>query len=283
MRFTKMQATGNDFVLLDGIKEDLSKISDLSSLAVKVCDRHFGIGADGLILVQPSKAANFAMRIFNADGSEAEMCGNGIRCFAKYVYEAKHTDKDTISVETKAGVKVVVLLIKGGRVGAVEVDMGTPAKVRSSKFEVSAAGARLPDGQGSAFGGQGFKYEFTEVSMGNPHAVIFVNDLSEIDLAQIGPSIENHENFPDRTNVEFVQVINKKELKVLVWERGVGETLACGTGACASLVAAATKGLTGRDAVVNLPGGSLIVEWDEDDHVCLTGPAEEVFRGEISA
>ncbi|KPJ67962.1 hypothetical protein AMJ44_06970 [candidate division WOR-1 bacterium DG_54_3] len=258
MNFTKMHGLGNDFVLIDSRQEKLEGI-DLKQLAMDMCDRHFGIGADGLLVIWPSKKAHYRMQIFNPDGSEPEMCGNGIRCFAKYVYEADKLNEEVISVETLAGVilPAVILGPEKGVVG-VEVDMGIP----KDEGEVSLQG-----------------HSFKKISLGNPHAVALVNDLAGIDLYEIGPKIENDSHFPNRTNVEFVKTINDKEIEVAVWERGAGETLACGTGACASVVAASLVGKIGRRALVHLPGGDLDVEWSEDQHVLMRGPTQKVFEG----
>lgn len=263
MKFIKMNALGNDFILIDSRSEPLEGIN-LSEFAVKICDRHYGIGADGLLIASPSASADVKMRIFNSDGSEAEMCGNGIRCFAKYIYETLGKKKDMISVETLAGIILPSILEYKGKTAAVEVDMGEPKKVQDSKIKV-----------------QDREFNVTLVSMGNPHCVIFVDDLSKVRIDEIGPKIETHKMFPDRTNVEFVQVVSKKEAVVKVWERGAGETLACGTGACASAVAGITAGKLERDVLIRLPGGSLDIEWQEDKHVILRGPAETVFEGKL--
>lgn len=254
MKFSKYHGLGNDFVLIDSRKEDLKGI-DLKQLAIDLCDRHFGIGADGLLIVWPSEKAHYRMQIFNPDGSEPEMCGNGVRCFTKYVYEAdKLKEEEVISVETLAGIILpAVMLGPDKTVAGVEVDMGIP----KAEGEVTLHG-----------------YKFKKISMGNPHAVSFVDKLSDIDIGKIGPKIENDPHFPNRTNVEFVQVLNDKELEVLVWERGAGETLACGTGACATLFASGLK-----RAVVHLPGGDLDIEQNEEKHVLLRGPAKKVFEG----
>ncbi|MDD5383123.1 MAG: diaminopimelate epimerase [Candidatus Margulisbacteria bacterium] len=257
MDFVKMQGLGNDFVLIDSRKDKLDDI-DLKKLAIDVCDRHFGIGADGLLIIWPSQKAHYRMQVINPDGSEAEMCGNGIRCFAKHVYEADQLKEEVLSVETLAGTLLPAVILDNGKVIAVEVDMGTP----KDEGEVSLEG-----------------FNFKKISMGNPHAIALVEDLTKFDLFNLGPKVENNPHFPNRTNVEFVKVLNDKELDVIVWERGAGETLACGTGACAALVAAQLAGKTGRRAIVHLPGGNLDVEWTEDRHVLMRGPAEKVFEG----
>ena len=258
INFTKMHGLGNDFVLVDSRKEKIEKI-ELKKLAIDMCDRHFGIGADGLLIVWPSQKAHYRMQIFNPDGSEPEMCGNGIRCFAKYVYENDKLNEEVISVETLGGVRLpAVILGPEKNVVGVEVDMGIPKE----EGEVSLQG-----------------YNFKKISIGNPHAVAMVNDLVKINLYEIGPKIENDRHFPNRTNVEFVKVISDKEIEVAVWERAAGETLACGTGASASVVAASLLGKIGRRALVHLPGGNLDIEWGEDKHVLMRGPAKKVFEG----
>lgn len=263
MNFLKYHGLGNDFILIDSRKEKLEGI-DLKSLAIKLCDRHFGIGADGLLIVWPSKKAHYRMQIFNPDGSEAEMCGNGIRCFVRYVYETDQLKEEVISIETPAGTLLpAVILDPHGKVEGIEVDMGVPKL--SSTFNV-----RLST----------FDFEINNISMGNPHAVIFVDDFSKMNLGEVGPIIENDAHFPNRTNVEFVKVLNDKEIEVLVWERGAGETLACGTGACASVFAVNQAGKIGKRAIVHLPGGDLDIELAEDGHILMRGPAEKVFEGD---
>jgi diaminopimelate epimerase len=260
LHFIKMHGLGNDFVLIDSRKEKLEGF-DLKKLAIDICDRHFGVGADGLLIVWPSQKAHYRMQVINPDGSEAEMCGNGIRCFAKYVYETDKLKEEVISVETPAGTILPAVLLENGKLIAVEVDMGIP----KDEGEVKLHG-----------------HIFRKILMGNPHAVAFVEDHAGINLGEIGPKIENDQHFPGRTNVEFVKVLNDREIDVIVWERGVGETLACGTGACASVVAANLAGKTGRRVLVHLPGGSLDIEWNEDNHVLMRGPAEKVFEGEYN-
>lgn len=259
INFTKMQGLGNDFILIDTRKEKLD--GNLKQLAIDLCDRHFGIGADGLLLVWPSTKAHYRMQVINSDGSDAEMCGNGIRCFARYAYEADKLTEEVLSVETAVGTLLPAIIKENGRISGVEVDMGQP----KNEGTVSLKG-----------------FQFQKISMGNPHAVTFVANLTEIDLAELGSEIENDPHFPNRTNVEFVKVLSDKEIEVLVWERGAGETLACGTGACASLVAANLAGKTGRRALVRLPGGNLDIELSEDGHVLMRGPAETVFEGKYS-
>lgn len=278
MKFTKMHGIGNDFIVINDMNLELAN-EDLGEMAQRLSDRHYGIGADGIILVQKSGHSNFKMRIFNSDGSEPEMCGNGIRCFAKYVYEKKFIDSDIISIETKSGVKVVSLVLKDNEVIAVEVDMGKPVLKRSL---IPVNGPDMEKVIDEELLIDGMKYKMTYVSMGNPHAVLFIDDLEPIDLQKIGPLIENHQNFPQKINVEFVKIDKKAEITLRVWERGAGETLACGTGACAAVVAGFISGRTERKLLVHLPGGNLQVEWQEDDsHVIMTGPAEFVYEGEI--
>lgn len=278
MKFTKMQGLGNDYVYVDTFAH---KVEDPSSLARKVSDRHFGIGSDGLVLIMPSDECDFRMRMFNPDGSEAEMCGNAIRCVSKYVYDKKFTDKTEITVETLAGVKVIRMLLgTDGKVAKATVDMDAPI-LDADKVPVTAATGKVI-AQKAAFDGK--EFEITCVSMGNPHCVIFMpsGSVDKMDITSIGLRIETDPMFPRKTNVEFVEVVNEKELKMRVWERGTGETLACGTGACATLVAAVLNGKSGRKADIHLRGGILTIEWDEKTgHVFMTGPAVTVFEGEL--
>lgn len=276
--FTKWQGCGNDFVLVNGFRELAEEMEedDLAALAKKVCDRHYGVGADGLILVLPSAKADFRMRILNADGSEAEMCGNGIRCFAGVVHAEGLSDKEEFTVETGAGVLVPRLQIEGGRLAGVRVDMGEPI----------LAGERIPVlGFGDShvieqpIEAAGEKLAMTCVSMGNPHCVIFVEDAEAVPIKKLGPILERHEAFPRKTNVEFAEIRDASHIRMRVWERGAAVTLACGTGSCATLVAAALTGRTGREAEVELDGGRLQIEWAADNHVYMTGPAERVFAG----
>jgi len=270
--FTKMHGIGNDFVLIDCVKTPTPNTS-LSTLARKVCDRKFGVGADGIILIEKGKSAPFSMRMFNPDGSEAEMCGNGIRCLARFVRERGHTALDKFPVETKAGV-LEVEIRDGNR---VRVNMG---KARTQRKEIPMVGP--PDEIATSFVliAAGRKFEASAVSMGNPHCVIFVPDVEKIPLQEWGSAIECHEWFPERTNVQFTQVLPNRELKVKTWERGAGATLACGTGACAAVVASFSKGLSQRTTLVHLPGGDLTIEYKENGTVYMTGPAEYVFEGE---
>ena len=278
MKFTKMHGIGNDFIVINNMNAELDK-EDIEEMTIRLSDRRFGVGADGIILAEKSDHSDFKMRIFNSDGSEPEMCGNGIRCFAKYVYEKKLTEKEIISIETKGGVKIISLIVKGGVVGAVEVDMGEPILKRGL---IPVEGPQMDKVVNEEIEVQNTKYNATYVSMGNPHAVIFADNLDEVDLASIGPAIECHKIFPKKINVEFVRVVSRSEVMIRVWERGAGETLACGTGACAVVVAGVLNGKTDRKVLVHLPGGELQIEWQEDDnHVIMTGPSEFVFEGEI--
>ncbi|MCC2669934.1 MAG: DapF [Armatimonadetes bacterium] len=277
MRFTKMHGLGNDFVMVDCFEEHLDEAA-LPELARRACDRHFGVGADGVILAMPSDHADFRMRLINGDGSEAEHCGNGIRCMAKLVYDRGHTRSERITVETIGRVNVLDLHATDGRVHTVRVDMSEPVFRRGSlpmTGDPDAEAVSVP----ITVAGQ--TLEFTCISMGNPHAVAFVDDVQAFPVEQLGPLVERHELFPRRTNVEFIQVLGRNELDMRVWERGAGITLACGTGACASLVAAVRTGRADREAVVHLPGGDLQIEWAEDGHVYMTGPAVTVFEGEL--
>ena len=281
MDFAKMHGLGNDFVVVDGFREKLAE-EELPEIARSLCDRHFGIGADGLILVLPSRVANVRMRMFNPDGSEAEMCGNGIRCFGKFVYDRNLNRENPLTVETLAGVKSIKLTVENGKVVTAKVDMGQP---RLSRAEIPMA----PTPSGSTdkvirepLKVDGRKLEVTCVSMGNPHCVVFQDDVDNFPVEKIGPLIENHRLFPQRTNVEFVQVLNTREIKVRVWERGAGVTPACGTGACAAVVASNLNEKTGRKVTVHLPGGDLLIEWLGNGRVSMTGPAVEVFTGSIN-
>mgnify|MGYP002796425631 FL=1 len=275
MKFTKMQGLGNDYVYVNCLKET---IADPPALAKKISDRHFGVGSDGLIMINPSDKADFEMEMYNADGSRAEMCGNGIRCVAKYVYDYGLTDKTRISVETLAGIKYLDLTVENGKVSLVRVDMGRPI-LEPENIPVQAEGSRVVDEPLTV---DGKEYRMTCVSMGNPHAVIFVDqDVRELPLEQIGPSFESHERFPKRINTEFARVLDRRTVEMRVWERGSGETLACGTGTCATAVACVLNGLTEDEITVHLLGGDLYIKWDrEKDTVYMTGPAETVFDGE---
>jgi len=273
IKFTKMHGTGNDYVFVNGFEQE---VSDPEAFARVVSDRHFGVGGDGLILILPSEKADVRMRIFNADGSEAEMCGNGIRCVAKYVYERRLIPRrKRMRIETAAGVRAVELDVRGSEVEKVRVSMGKPRLERTEVPMLGPAGEVILE----PLEVDGRSFEVTALSMGNPHCVIFVERASSLPLDEIGPKIENHKRFPQRTNVEFVEVQNRNDVRVRVWERGSGETLACGTGAAAVCVAGAITGKTARKVRVHLDGGDLELDWPEDGEVYLTGPAVEVFDG----
>ena len=274
LNFTKWQGCGNDFVLVDARKTSLP--GDAAELSKRVCDRHYGVGADGLIFVLPSDKADFCMRIFNTDGSEAEMCGNGIRCFARLVYEEKMTDKDCFTVETGAGVLTPRIVKDGDTVVGIEVDMGEPV-LEAERIPVKGFGEKRVVAEKIDVLGK--RYNATCVSMGNPHCVVFVGDIGDVAMEQVGPAFERHAWFPRRTNTEFVVVRDRTHLRMRVWERGAAVTLACGTGACASLVAAVLNGRAERKAEVELDGGRLMIEWADDNHIYMTGPAEKVFSG----
>lgn len=273
MKFTKLHGCGNDYVYVNLFEQPLENPAEMS---IKVSDRHFGIGSDGLITIGPSEIADFTMHIYNADGSEAEMCGNGVRCVGKYVYDHGLTDKTEVTVETGAGIKILQLNVENGKVKTVRVDMGEPSFLPQS-IPVIAEGEAVINAPISVGGKD---WNMTCVSMGNPHAVIFTEDVGNFPLETYGPLFENHERFPKRTNTEFVQVVSREEAIMRVWERGSAETWACGTGTCATVVACILNGLTDRKVLVHLLGGDLVIEWDEEtNHVFMTGPATEVFSG----
>lgn len=276
MRFTKMQGCGNDYVYVDCTKAEIKNEKDI---AIKVSDRHFGIGSDGLILIKSSEVADFKMDMYNNDGSRAQMCGNGIRCVAKYVYDYGLTEKTKVSIETLAGTKYLDLKVEAGKVSEVTVDMGAPI-LRGQEIPVASSLERVIN---HSIMVDGVEYKVTCVSMGNPHAVVFIDeDPINLDLDKIGPKFEHHEFFPERVNTEFIQVIDKNTMKMRVWERGSGETLACGTGACASVVAGVLNHLTNQKVKVCLLGGDLNIHYDEvQNKVFMTGPATKVFDGEI--
>ena len=271
--FTKLHGIGNDYIYINAIKHP---VENPKKLAIAMSNRNFGVGSDGLILILPSDKADFTMRMFNADGSEAEMCGNGIRGFAKYVYDHGLTKKTTIEVETLAGIKQVRCTVKNGKVHTVTVDMGEPILLRDKIPMLGNPGTVIEEDLHV----DGVKFSITAVSMGNPHVVIYVEDVKNFPVEKYGPMIENHELFPKRTNVEFVQIVTGKEVIQRTWERGSGETLACGTGASAVTVAGVLTQKTDRRLKVHLKGGDLSIVWNnKDNHVYLTGPAEEVFEG----
>lgn len=275
MEFVKMEGCGNDYVYVNGFN---TKIDNPNKLSEIVSDRHFGIGSDGLIVINPSEVADFKMSMYNADGSEGKMCGNGIRCVAKYVYDYKMTDKEVITVETLAGIKTLKLNVENGKVKTVRVNMGSPiinakdVPVISDKEKVINEPVVIDSKE----------YGITCVSMGNPHAITFVDDTDNLKIEKIGPGFEKNEIFPDRVNTEFIQIIDRKTIKMRVWERGSGETLACGTGACASVVACVLNNLTDNKVTVKLLGGDLKIEYDTDENtVYMTGPARIAFTGNI--
>ena len=275
IKFTKMHGLGNDYVYMDAIHQ---KIENESSLAQFVSNRHFGIGSDGLILICKSDVADFKMRMFNSDGSEAEMCGNGIRCVGKFVYDKGLTDKTTVTVETLAGIKTLKLNTKAGKVETVKVDMGEP--ILNPK-EIPVISDEEPV-KNLMLEAEGRKFKFTCVSMGNPHAITEVEDTEKFDVEKYGKVLEVDKAFPNKTNVEFIQIIDKNHVKMRVWERGAGETLACGTGACATAVACYLNGKTDRNVEVELLGGKLLIEWNEENnHIYMIGPAVTVFEGEL--
>lgn len=275
MKFTKMEGLGNDYVYVNCFRET---VANPKEVARRVSDRHFGIGSDGLILIKPSKEADFCMDMYNADGTQSEMCGNGIRCVAKYVYDYGLTDKTSISVETLAGIKYLDLKVENGKVSMVTVNMGEP-EIIAEKIPVISDKEKMIH---EPIEVDGKKYEVTCVSMGNPHCVTFVEATAAFPLEKVGPKFENHAVFPKRVNAEFVQILDRKTVNMRVWERGTGETLACGTGACASAVACILNGLTDNEITLHLLGGDLQVRWDRDTNlVYMTGPATVVFDGEI--
>ena len=275
MKFTKMHGIGNDYVYVNCLEE---KIGDPARTARLVSDRHFGIGSDGLILIEPSEKADFTMTMYNADGSQGAMCGNGIRCVGKYVYDHGLTNQEHVRIETISGIKELDLTVREGKVELVRVNMGSP-RLEAAQIPIltqEKEAVNLPievDGE---------TYGITGVSMGNPHAVVYLEDLDNLDIETLGPKFENHQCFPDRINTEFCKVLDEHNLQMRVWERGSGETLACGTGACAAAVSSIINGYTKEQVNVKLLGGSLQIYWDRENNlVYMTGPAEEVFHGEI--
>ena len=278
MKFTKLHGIGNDYVYVNCFKE---KIANPPEVSKYVSDRHFGIGSDGLIMINPSEVADFEMEMYNADGSRAEMCGNGIRSVAKYVYDYGLTDKTSISVETLAGIKYLDLTIENGKVALVKVDMGKP-ELNPANIPIVMEDENADKVVDELITVDGEEYRMTGVSMGNPHTIVYIDDVKGLEIEKVGPKFENHERFPKRINTEFVKVLDRNTAEMRVWERGSGETLACGTGACAVAVACILNGLTEDKVTVKLLGGDLQIEWDrEADHVYMTGPATVVFDGEI--
>ncbi len=283
MRFTKMQGCGNDYIYVNGFTEIISD-EEKPELVRKLSDRHFGIGGDGVIFINPSPMADFEMEMYNADGSRSEMCGNGIRCVAKYVYDKGLTDKVHISIVSAGQIKYLDLTVEKenssdrGTVGLVRVNMGSPV-LEPELIPVEAQGDRAVDAPIIV---EEQEYHMTCVSMGNPHAVIFMDDVKGLDLESLGPKFENHQRFPRRVNTEFVEIIDRKNVYMRVWERGTGETLACGTGCCATAVACVLNDLTDNKITVKLLGGELLIEWDRERNIVfMTGPAVTVFEGEI--
>ncbi|MCX4346085.1 MAG: diaminopimelate epimerase [Lachnospiraceae bacterium] len=275
MKFTKMQGCGNDYVYINFFEY---KVVDAPALAIMLSDRHFGIGADGLVLIKPSSRDDFTMEMYNADGSQGKMCGNAIRCVGKYVFDHRMTKKRELAVETLAGTKYLSLNVSGDKVSEVTVLMGVPV-FEPEKIPVVAEGKSVVDMPVTV---DGRKYRITAVSMGNPHAVIFVEDTKNFPIEKIGPLFERHEMFPERVNTEFVKVLDRENISMRVWERGSGETWACGTGACASAVASVINGYTDGKVTVHMLGGNLHIRYDgEGGQVHMTGPAVEVFRGEL--
>jgi diaminopimelate epimerase len=274
MRFTKMQGLGNDYIYVNCLEET---VPDPVATAKKASDRHFGIGSDGLVLILPDEQADFRMRMFNSDGSESEMCGNAARCVGKYIHDRGLSDSEEIRLMTGAGIKTLKLTVRDGKAESVRVDMGEPI-LEAERIPTTLTGLRVVNTPVEILGQT---YGVTCVSMGNPHAVIFVEDADTFDVRGIGSVIENYPLFPRKTNVEFVTVEDREHMRMRVWERGAGETMACGTGACATLVAAVLNGLCERKAILRLNGGPLTVEWDpETNHVYQEGPAEFVFDGD---
>ena len=275
MKFTKMQGIGNDYVYVNCFQETVENPGEVAKI---VSDRHFGIGSDGLILIKPSDVADFEMDMYNSDGSRGAMCGNGIRCVAKYVYDYGLTDKTSITVNTASGIKYLDLTIENGKAVQIRVNMGTPI-LEASKIPVISEKEKVID-EPIVAGEK--EYRITAVSMGNPHAVTYIDDVKGLDIEKIGPQFEHHSIFPDRVNTEFVKVLDRNTVEMRVWERGSGETLACGTGACAVAVASIVNGYTEDEVTVKLLGGDLKIYWDRKDNlVYMTGPAEVVFDGEI--
>ena len=278
MKFTKWQGCGNDFLLIDCRENELA---DYGAFAKKSCDRHFGVGGDGVLVILDSDKADFRMRIFNADSSEAEMCGNGIRCFARYLYDNHITDKKKFTVETGAGILVPEIVEKDGVVTGVRVDMGEPV-LEADKIPMAGYGNRRVVNEPVEVAGR--KWNITGVSMGNPHCVVFVDDIKTTPIEEVGPIFEVQERYPKKTNTEFVQVLDRQHMRMRVWERGAAITLACGTGACATLRAAVLNGRTDRRAEITRDGGKLDIAWSEkDNHIYRTGPAVQVFAGEVEA
>lgn len=275
MKFVKMQGCGNDYVYIDGSKE---KVDNKPEAVRQLSNRNFGIGSDGVIFINPSEIADFEMEMYNADGTRSEMCGNGIRCVAKFVYDFGLTDKTELTIESFGKIKYISLTLENNKVKMVRVNMGAP-ELEAKKVPVVSGSEMVIDEEINV---GGTNYRMTCVSMGNPHAVVFTDEVEEMDLESVGPLFENHERFPNRTNTEFVKILDRKNVRMRVWERGTGETLACGTGCCASVVACILNGLTDNEVTVKVTGGDIVVSWDREQNlVYMTGPAVTVFEGTI--
>lgn len=275
MKFTKMHGCGNDYVYINGFEE---KITDKPDFVRAVSDRHFGVGGDGAIFINPSEEADFEMEMYNADGTRAEMCGNGIRCVAKYVYDKGLTDKTHISIVSFGKIKYLDLNVENGLVSSVRVNMGAPILTAKEVPVISSREQSVDE----PIAVNGKEYRMTCVSMGNPHAVVFMDNVADLDIASVGPFFENHQVFPNRTNTEFVEIVDKNHVNMRVWERGTGETLACGTGCCATVVACVLNGLTETEVIVKVLGGEIKIEWNREENlVYMTGPATTVFEGEF--
>ncbi len=278
MKFTKMQGCGNDYVYVNGFVEKLD-METKPDIVRRLSDRHFGIGSDGVIFINPSEKADFEMEMYNADGSRSQMCGNGIRCVAKYVYDHGMTDKTSLSIESYGAMKYIDLTVENGKVTMVRVNMGAPI-LTAKDVPVVSEKEQVIDEEIEV---QGNTYRMTCVSVGNPHAIVFMDDVKNLDIEKIGPFFENHKRFPERVNTEFVRVIDRNTVEMRVWERGTGETLACGTGCSAIVVACCLNGLTENKITIKVLGGELVCEWDREANlVYMTGPAVSVFDGEIS-
>lgn len=276
MKFTKMHGCGNDYVYVNCFKETVENPGEVAKF---ISNRNFGVGSDGLILICPSEIADFRMKMYNSDGSEGAMCGNGVRCIAKYVYDYGLTDKTYVTLETKAGIKYLDMTVEDGKVSMVKVDMGAPITKPADVPVVSDKDIVLDESLVVA----GKEYKITCVSMGNPHCVTFIDDTDTLEIEKVGPLFENHEIFPDRTNTEFIQVVDRKNIKMRVWERGAGETLACGTGTCASVYACILNGYTDKSVDVHVLGGTIHIDYDEEKNtIFMTGPAAVSFDGEIN-
>ena len=277
MRFTKMQGCGNDYVYVDGAKE-IIPLEDKPQVVRRLSDRHFGIGGDGVIFINPAEEADFEMEMYNADGTRSEMCGNGIRCVAKFVYDKGLTDKTSLSIVSCGKIKYIDLTVEEGKVSLVKVNMGAPI-LKAEEVPVISQNEQVID---EVIVVEGKEYKITCVSMGNPHAIVFMDNVADLEIEKMGPYFENHERFPNRTNTEFFRIIDEHTVEMRVWERGTGETLACGTGACATVVACVLNGFTKEEVTVKLLGGDLQIKWDREENlVYMTGPAEIVFEGEV--